>query len=297
MIPEKRKLAPGLYLVATPIGNARDITLRALDILASADILAAEDTRSLRRLMDIHGIPVGERPLIPYHDHNGPRARPRLLAELSAEKSVAYASEAGTPLIADPGFDLARAAIEEELPVTSAPGPTALAAALSIAALPTDRVLFAGFLPNARAARRKTLQELALVPATLVFYESPKRVGAMLADAADVLGGTRAAAVCRELTKKFEEARRGTLTELAESYAGAPPKGEIVVVVDRQSLETLNVSDVSLALSDALKTMSVRDAATAVAVALGLPRRQLYQQAMQLKDAMDDNDADTEHST
>ncbi|MEC3862614.1 16S rRNA (cytidine(1402)-2'-O)-methyltransferase [Mesobacterium sp. TK19101] len=282
MNPAKSRLEPGLYLVATPIGNARDITLRALDILASADVLAAEDTRSLRRLMDIHGVALDERPLVAYHDHNGEKARPRLIAALEAGQSVAYASEAGTPLIADPGFDLARAALDGGLAVTSAPGPTALAAALSIAALPTDRVLFNGFLPNAKAARRKALGELAAVPATLVFYESPKRLGAMLADAAEVLGGDRAAAVCRELTKKFEESVRGTLSELSAVYDGAPPKGEIVVVIDRADAGVSAVDDLEAALRDALQTMSVRDAADVVSRASALPRRQVYQLAMRL---------------
>ncbi|MDX1786393.1 MAG: 16S rRNA (cytidine(1402)-2'-O)-methyltransferase, partial [Roseovarius sp.] len=196
----ERKLEPGLYLVATPIGTARDITLRTLDILASADVIAAEDTRSLRKLMDIHGIALGERPLLAYHDHNGARMRPRLMEALQAGKSVVYASEAGTPMVADPGFDLARAAIAEGLPLISAPGPSAVITALTLSGLPTDRFLFAGFLPNTSSQRKTALAALADVPATLVFYESPKRVAAMLRDAAAVLGGTRRAALARELT-------------------------------------------------------------------------------------------------
>ena len=174
--------APGLTLVAVPIGAARDITLHALDVLRAADVLAAEDTRTLRRLMDIHAIPLGDRPLIAYHDHNGDRARPRLLAAMAEGKSVAYASEAGTPLIADPGYDLARAAREAGHAVTTAPGVSAVVTALSLAGLPTDRFLFAGFLPNQSGARKSALRELAEVTATLVFYESPKRLAAMLAD-------------------------------------------------------------------------------------------------------------------
>ncbi|MGR3272118.1 16S rRNA (cytidine(1402)-2'-O)-methyltransferase [Thalassococcus profundi] len=277
------RLTPGLYLVATPIGNARDITLRALDVLASADVLAAEDTRSLRRLMEIHGVGLGDRPLLAYHDHNGARMRPRLLAELAAGRSVAYASEAGTPMISDPGFDLARAATEAGAPVTAAPGAAAVIAALTVAGLPTDRFLFAGFLPNARGARRSGLSELAAVPATLAFYESPRRVAAMLADAAEVLGPDRPAAVCRELTKKFEEVRRGTLAELAADLAEAPVKGEVVVIVARATAEPASQAEVDAALMEALETMSVRDAADRVSAELGLSRRPVYQRAMALK--------------
>src|SRR6056297_1347568 len=201
MNPETQALAPGLYLVATPIGAARDITLRALDILAGAEVIAAEDTRSLRRLMELHGIAPGQRPMIAYHDHNGPRARPRLLAALEAGKSVVYAAEAGTPMVADPGFDLVRAAVAGGHAVVSAPGPSAAITALTLSGLPTDRFLFAGFLPAAASRRKSALTELAGVPATLIFYESPRRVAAMLRDAAAVLGGTRRAAVCREITK------------------------------------------------------------------------------------------------
>lgn len=277
------KLAPGLYFVATPIGNARDITLRALDILASAEVLAAEDTRSLRRLMEIHGVPLGDRPLISYHDHNGDRARPRLMQALEAGQSVAYASEAGTPLIADPGYDLSKTAAEAGYAVTSAPGPSAVATALTIAGLPTDKFLFAGFLPNSKSARLSGLRALEAVPATLVFYESPKRLGAMLADAAEVLGAERPAAVCRELTKKFEECVRGSLSELAERYGNVTPKGEIVVLIDRASSPNISETDVTTALTEALETMSVRDAAVFVSKMFGIPRRPVYQQAMGLQ--------------
>ena len=213
--PINSKLPPGLYLIATPIGTARDITLRALDILASADVLAAEDTRSLRKLMEIHGVALGDRPLVAYHDHNGDKARPRLLGALAAGKSVAYASEAGTPMVADPGFDLGRAVVEEGYALVSAPGPSAVITALTLAGLPTDQFHFAGFLPNTASRRKTALTALAQVPGTLVFYESPKRVAAMLADAADILGAERHAVVARELTKKFEEILRGTLAELS----------------------------------------------------------------------------------
>jgi len=277
-----KPLAPGLYFVATPIGTARDITLRALDILASADVIAAEDTRSMKRLLDIHGVPLGDRPVLAYHDHNGDKMRPRLLAYLAEGKSVAYASEAGTPLIADPGFDLGRVARSEGYLVTAAPGPSAVIDALNISGLPTDRFMFAGFLPNAQKARQTALSELSEIPATLVFYESPKRVAQMIADAATVLGGTRRAALCRELTKKFEECLNGTLNELTEALSERTLKGECVVLIDRKGDEDGEDMDVEAALRDALKTMSLRDASEAVSKASGLPKRKIYQLALEI---------------
>ena len=282
MNPDKQSLAPGLYLVATPIGAARDITLRTLDILTGADVLAAEDTRSLRRLMEIHGVKLNDRPLVSYHDHNGDRARPRLMAALEQGKSVVYASEAGTPMVADPGYDLARAAVAEGHALVSAPGPSAVVTALTVAGLPTDRFFFAGFLPSGGSKRKSALKEVAGVPGTLVFYESPKRVAAMLRDASEVLGATRQAAVCRELTKKFEEVLRGTLGELAERLEAQAVKGEIVVVIERGTAETGTSEDLDTALSAALETQSVRDAADTVAARLGLKRRVVYQRALEL---------------
>lgn len=279
---EVKPLAPGLYFVATPIGTARDITLRALDILASADVIAAEDTRSMKRLLDIHGVPLGDRPVLAYHDHNGDKMRPRLLAYLAEGKSVAYASEAGTPLIADPGFDLGRVARSEGYLVTAAPGPSAVIDALNISGLPTDRFMFAGFLPNAQKARQTALSELSDIPATLVFYESPKRVAQMIADAATVMGGTRQAALCRELTKKFEECLNGTLDELTEALSERTLKGECVVLIDRKSAADGGDMDVETSLRDALKTMSVRDASEAVSKASGLPKRKIYQLALEI---------------
>lgn len=278
----KSELAPGLYLVATPIGNARDITLRALDILRTADVLAAEDTRSLRRLLEIHGVGLGDRPLIAYHDHNGDRARPRLMQEIAAGRSVAYASEAGTPLISDPGFDLVRAAREADLPVTTAPGPVAAVAALTLSALPTDRFLFAGFLPSASSGRKKAFKELASVPATLVLYESPRRLGACLRDASDVLGAERPAVVCREITKKFEQTRSGTLSELAAAYAETPPKGEIVLLIGKGDSETVSEFDLETEVRAGLAQMSVRDVADAVSEKRGVKRRTVYQLAMRI---------------
>lgn len=276
------RLDAGLYFVGVPIGTARDITLRALDVLASADVLAAEDTRSLRKLMDIHGVPLAGRRIIALHDHSGEGATTRLLDAMRDGASVAYASEAGMPLIADPGFELSRAAIAAGLMVTCAPGPSAVLTALTLAGLPTDAFHFAGFLPNARAARVTALEKLRDVPGTLVFYESPKRVGAMLKDAAGVLGGHRVAAVCRELTKKFEEVRRGELADLADQYAGKAPKGEIVVLIDRGRAPAVNQEDLDTSLRNALETMSMRDAVDLVANAHGVPRRQVYQAALLL---------------
>ena len=277
------RLAPGLYLVSTPIGAARDITLRALDILASADILAAEDTRTARKLMDIHGVRRDRRSILPYHDHNGAAQRPRLLAALAEGKSVALVSDAGTPLIADPGFKIAAEAIAAGHSVVAAPGASALLAALSVAGLPTDRFLFGGFLPPKDAARRKALSALEAVPATLVFYESPRRLAAALAAMSDALGAERPAAVCRELTKRFEETRRGTLGALAAAYgAGEAPKGEVVVVVGPPPEAEVAEDDLDAALEAALDGASVRDAATEVAARLGLPRRQVYARALEL---------------
>ena len=283
--PKQQALAPGLYLVATPIGTARDITLRTLDILASAEVIAAEDTRSLRKLMDIHGIALGDRPLVAYHDHNGAKARPRLLRALEEGRSVVYASEAGTPMVADPGYDLARAAVAEGHPLTSAPGPSAVIAALTVSGLPTDQFFFAGFLPNATGKRKTALRALEAVPGTLVFYESPKRAAAMLRDAAEVLGAERQAAVCRELTKKFEEVLRGSLADLADLCADRALKGEIVVLVDRGRLPKIRESDLETKLVEALKEASVRDAADRVSAELGLKRRHVYQRALELDKA------------
>jgi 16S rRNA (cytidine1402-2'-O)-methyltransferase len=275
-------LSAGLYLAATPIGAARDVTLRALDLLAEADVIAAEDTRTARRLMDIHGVALGGRRLVAYHDHSGEGTRERLLDAVAAGRSVVYVSEAGTPLVSDPGFDLARAAIARGLPVTAAPGASALLAALAVAGLPAERFLFAGFLPPARPARLSAIAELAAVPATLVLYESPKRLPATLADLAATLG-ERPAAVCRELTKRFEEVRRGTLPDLAAAFAEAP-KGEVVVVVGRGAPSAVGEDEVRARLAEAMATMRLKDAATAVAGALGLPRQQVYRLALGMRE-------------
>lgn len=280
--PQIASLQPGLYLIATPIGTARDITLRALDILASADVLVAEDTRSLRKLMDIHGVAPGDRLMLSYHDHNGNQMRPRIMGLLAEGKSVLYASEAGTPMVADPGFDLARAARAEGHAVVSAPGPSAVVTALTVGGLPTDKFFFNGFLPNSSGQRKTALAALKDVPGTLVFYESPKRIAKMLRDAAEVLGPTREAAVCRELTKKFEEVIRAPLAELAQMCAETTLKGEIVVLVDRPHLQSVSEEDLTSMVKAALQDGSVRDAADQVARDTGLPRRQVYQLALKL---------------
>lgn len=275
-----KPLSAGLYFVATPIGTARDITLRGLDILASADVIAAEDTRTARKLMEIHGVALNGRRLVAFHDHSGEGPVVKLVEEIRSGHSVAYVSEAGTPLVADPGYELGRAAIAAGLPVTSAPGASAVLAALTVSGLPTDRFAFVGFLPAARQQRESEIAALRDVPFTLVFYESPKRIHEMLANLRDVLGETRQATVCRELTKRFEEVTRGTLGELADVYAARNVKGELVVLVGRAGATDVAEDDVTAALRDAMKTMRVKDAATLVAGALGLPRRQVYQIAL-----------------
>lgn len=278
--PHMQRLAAGLYFIATPIGAARDITLRALDILASADVLAAEDTRTLRHLMEIHGVSLGDRPLVAYHEHNNDAALPRLLRAMAEGKSVAYASEAGTPLISDPGFQLGRAAIAEGFTVLSAPGASAVLCALTVSGLPSDRFLFAGFPPAAKGARQTFIRELAQMQATVILYESPKRVKALLDDLVQGLGEGRKSVVCRELTKRFEEVSRGTLGELAAAFDGRDVKGEIVVLIDRAPEQAADAATVEQALDQALTHMTMKDAATAVAQAYGLPRRDVYQLAL-----------------
>ncbi len=280
---EAAKLAGGLYVVSVPIGAARDITLRALDVLRDADVIAAEDTRVTRKLMEIHGIPLAGRPLLPYHDHNGAVQRPKILAMLAEGTAVAHVSDAGTPLVADPGYALSRAAVEAGHPVHAVPGPSAVLAALVVAGLPTDRFLFASFLPASASARAAVIEELKDVPATLVFFETARRCSESIRDLSASLGGDRKAALCRELTKKFEETRRGTLDELLDSVERDPPRGEVVLLVDRsRAVAGPEVRDAML--KEALETMTVKDAARHVAEALKLPRRQVYQAALAMED-------------
>ncbi len=288
--PEHAKgVAAGLHMIATPIGAARDITLRALDLLAGADVLVAEDTRSLRRLMQMHGVAVGERPLLAYHDHNGPRMRPRLMAALAEGRSVVYASEAGTPLVADPGFQLVRAALAEGHPVHAAPGPSAVLAALVVSGMPSDRFCFMGFPPAQGGPRRRFLAEAAAIPATIILYESPHRVHRLLAELVESFGKERSAALCRELTKRFEEVVRLPLGELAAVISGRDLKGEIVLVIDRMDPAQQSAEDLQPALEDALRTAMesrpLKEAVDEVTRAMGLRRRDVYQLALQLKDA------------
>ena len=276
-----RPLAPGLYVVATPIGNLGDMTLRALETLAAADLIACEDTRVTAVLLRRYAI--GTR-LVAYHDHNAARQRPKLLAALGEGKAVALVSDAGTPLVSDPGYRLcseARAAGHAVVPI---PGASAVLAALVVSGLPTDAFMFAGFLPPKSAARRKRLVEIAAVPATLVIFESPQRVAASLADMAEVLGATRRAAVARELTKAFETIRQGSLAELAATFAGEPtPKGEIVVVVAPPEARAVSGDEADRLLAALLKEKPVGDAAAEAAAMTGLPRRDLYRRALALK--------------
>jgi 16S rRNA (cytidine1402-2'-O)-methyltransferase len=253
-------------------------------VLAGADVLVAEDTRTLRHLMEIHGIPLGGRPVIAYHDHSGEGQMQRLLSLLAEGKSLAYASEAGTPLISDPGFELARAVAAAGLPMTAAPGPCAAICALTLSGLPSDRFFFAGFPPSAQGARRSFLEELAGVQATLILYESPKRLAALLAEMAVTLGATRQAVVCRELTKRFEEVLRGSLADLAGQVAAREIKGEIVVLVDRAPPAEATEETIGAALDTVLQTMSVKDAATFVSQTLGVSRKIVYKIALDRQD-------------
>jgi 16S rRNA (cytidine1402-2'-O)-methyltransferase len=270
----------GLILVATPIGNAADITLRALSVLAGADIVACEDTRVTGKLLALHGLSAS---LTPYHEHNAAKVRPTLIRHLKNGESVALVSDAGTPLVSDPGYRLVRACLEEGIPVTAAPGASSVLTALQLSGLPSDRFLFAGFLPTKTTARRRALAEVAEVPATLVFLESARRLDGAPADMADVLG-EREAAVARELTRLFEEVRRGPLAGLARHYAEAgPPKGEVTVVVAPPQPEAeASEEAIERQLREALASQSLRDAVDAVAAATGWPRRRVYARALAL---------------
>lgn len=272
-------LSPGLYIVATPIGNLSDLSPRAAAVLAGADAIAVEDSRVTAKLLHHIGV---RRPMLPYHDHNAERMRPELIARMRKE-AVALVSDAGTPLISDPGYKLVRDARAAGIPVTSVPGPCAAVAALTLAGLPTDRFLFAGFLPARSGARAATIAELAPVRATLVFYESGPRLAAALAALAEGLGD-RDSAVAREISKRFEETVTGSLSELAERYAEAPPKGEIVIVVAPPGAPAAAAeAEIDSALREALASLSPSRAAAAVAERLGLPRRQVYDRAQRLK--------------
>ncbi len=275
----------GLYIVATPIGNLRDITLRALEVLTAANVIACEDTRVTRKLTEHYGIAT---PLTPYHEHNAEEARPKLLARLADGDVIALVSDAGTPLISDPGYKLVRAACEAGHTVSALPGASAVLAALNVAALPTDRFFFEGFLPPKQTARQKRIAALANIPATLVLFESGPRIADTLADLAAQFG-ERQAAICRELTKLHEEVRRGALAQLARDYAsGGETRGEFVVVVAPPAEDAPRADDLDALLRRALTRVSVKDAVGEVALATGLPRREVYQRAL---DLTRDNDA------
>jgi len=284
---EAAKAAPGLYLVATPIGNLGDITLRALELLAGVDVIACEDTRVTRKLTERYGVAT---PLTPYHEHNATEARPKLLARLADGQAVALVSDAGTPLISDPGYKLVRAACAAEHTVIAIPGASAVLAGLSVAALPTDRFFFEGFLPPKQVARQKRIAALTGIPATLVFFEGGSRVAATLADLAAAFG-PRMGAVCRELTKLHEEIKRGDLASLANEYAGgAEKRGEFVIVVAPPHADEKGTDDLDELLRWAFTRASVKDAVAEVALATGRPRREIYQRALVLAKADKDDD-------
>ncbi len=276
-----RPLEPALYLVATPIGNLGDITLRALETLAAADILACEDTRVSRVLLARYGI---RRRTTAYHEHNSAEAGPKLIAALEEGRSVALISDAGTPLVSDPGYRLVGEALEKNIRVVPIPGPSAALAALTASGLPSDTFLFAGFLPVKAGQRLARLQQLKGVPATLIFFESPRRLAGSLAALAEALGGTRKAAVGRELTKTFEETRRGTLAALADHYAAAEtPKGEIVVCVGPPQQAAEEPADVDRLLLSLAAEMPASKAAAEAARMTGRERQALYRRLMELK--------------
>ncbi len=273
-------LPPGLHLVATPIGNLRDMTVRGLEVLAAADLIACEDTRVTRKLLDHYAIATT---LTPYHEHNAAEARPRLLARLAAGAAVALVSDAGTPLVSDPGYKLVRAARDMGARVTALPGASAVLAALTVSGLPTDRFLFAGFLPAKEGQRRARIAELARIPATLVLFEAGPRLAAALADLAAGLGA-REAAVCRELTKLYEEVRHGELAQLARATAAAPePRGEIAIVIAPPDADAAAAPlDLDALIRDALGRLSLKAAVAEIAAVTGRPRREVYQRALAL---------------
>jgi 16S rRNA (cytidine1402-2'-O)-methyltransferase len=282
---------PGLHIVSTPIGNLADITLRALAVLSRADVIACEDTRVTGKLKAAFNLAA---PLIPYHEHNAEKATPQIIRRLEEGQIVALVSDAGTPLISDPGYRLVGAAIVAGISIVAVPGPSAALTALVGSGLPTDRFLFIGFLPSKSGARRKELAALATIGATLVFYESPNRLAATLKEMAPILG-SRPAVIAREMTKKFEQLVRGSLDELAVAYDGKPaPKGEIVIVVGPPGAPAhVDPEELDLLLIDALSKVGVRDAATQVASVTGMPRRSLYQRALALSEARPEDNRET----
>lgn len=278
--PAINTLDAGLYVVATPIGNLRDITLRALDVLRGVDMILAEDTRQSAKLLAAYDI---KTPLRAYHDHNAAKSVPGLIKKLEDGARLAIISDAGTPLVSDPGFKLARAAVEADIPVIPLPGASAVLAALVTSALPSDAFSFAGFLPPKSSARQTALARYQSTPGTLIFFESPSRVAASLSDMMSVLGD-RPAALARELTKRYEQTRRGTLSTLIDSVRVDPPRGEIVIVIGPSATGDLwSEDDVHAALSENIPDMGVKRASAHIAELSGWAKRDVYQRALRLK--------------
>ena len=281
-LDDQSKLEPGLYITATPIGNLRDISLRALDALSAADLILCEDARVTRKLLNAYGLSTR---LEPYHDHNAAKVRPKILRQLRSGAAICLVSDAGTPLVSDPGFRLVEACLAEDIMVTSLPGASASITALTLAGLPSDRFVFLGFLPNKQSARQDLLDQVKNLPCTLILFESPKRVVKTLGELQDHFG-SRPAALARELTKKFEHVRRGDLAELAAYYAEAgPPKGEVVILVGPGRATSASQSEVEAALAVALSSLSTKDAVAQVAAQMAWPRRKVYELALALNKA------------
>jgi 16S rRNA (cytidine1402-2'-O)-methyltransferase len=277
---KSKELAPGLYITATPIGHAQDISLRALWVLAQADLIAAEDTRVTAKLLQIHGL---SKPLTPYNDHNAVRERPRLIEKLKRGARIALVSDAGTPLVSDPGYKLVREVLQADIPVHAVPGASAVLAGLTLSGLPSDRFLFAGFLSAKAGERDAALEELKGLRATLIFFESGPRLAGSLAAMARILG-PRPAAVARELTKLHEEVRRASLNELAAHYAAAPPKGEVTLLVGPPLAVDADWGIIDRALDAALPFMPVKAAAEMIAGLTGASRKTVYDRALDRKD-------------
>lgn len=283
-VTKEETLFPGLYLVATPIGSSRDITLRALDVIQSSDVIIAEDTRIARRLMSIHNIGLKSRNLISYNDANGSQKRPMIINLLNEGNSVCFLSDAGSPLIADPGMKLVQDALDNNILIQVVPGPSSVIAALSVAGLPTDKFMFAGFIPSQDSARESFLIELVNVQATLVLFETARRLTSSLIAIRDKFGSKRRVAICRELTKKFEEVWRGNIAELATKADQMQPKGEIVILIDRQEILAPSTDIIDQHLRIALSKMSLRDSVLEVSQALGAKRRDVYQIAISIQE-------------
>lgn len=279
-----KKLDSGLHILATPIGTANDITIRALNILRDADILVAEDTRVLRKLMEIHGINLNGRKILSYHDHNGEVQRPKLIALIKEGKVLAYASDAGTPLIADPGFSLTKLAIQNNIRVHAAPGASALLTALCLAGLPTDNFFFGGFLGSKSSQKIKNLQKIQNLDATIVYYESPKRTLSTLKDISKIFGNDRLISVCREMTKKFEEVIRGTVDQVIDEIKSRHSfKGEVVIVLGPPTKKEISDEEIYSALQIALQEYRIKDAATQISEQFGVPKKRSYEMALRIK--------------